>query len=71
LDGINYATSAWWTKERAEELKARSLQRDDVEEVFIEELSIGDAPQNAMEQNRHIAQHPQAENAAAQMVLEL
>ena len=50
-NGINYATAAWWTKERAEAIKELMLARSDVEEVFIQELSMEDAPQEIKEQN--------------------
>jgi len=47
-NGVNYATAAWRTRERAEAIKALMLARSDIEEVFIQELSMEDAPQPAM-----------------------
>ena len=62
-NGINYATAAWWTKERAEAIKGLMLARSDIEEVFIQDLTMEDAPQDIKEQNGHIAQQAQAEIA--------
>jgi len=59
-NGVNYATAAWRTRERAEAIKSLMLARSDIEKVFIQELSMEDAPQDIVEQNGHNAQHAQA-----------
>ena len=42
---INYATAAWHSEERANEMREQMLNREDVEDVFIQQQIMEDAPQ--------------------------